>query len=104
MIASFGLVVAVIILYEERRIFRKRINNSAAESVLPCFVISDTLSIESDLLLIALFLGSCLLCMASAFTGAGEAVTTVFRVLGFVGYALSIFFAFRLYRNMKKGK
>ena len=55
-------------------------------------------------MIIALFIGSCLICMASSRTGAGESITTVFRVLGFAGYAVSIFFAYRLYRNMKKGK
>ncbi len=57
-------------------------------------------------LIIALFIGSCLLCLASAFTGEGEgtAVTTVFQVLGFVGYGLSLFFVCWLYRNVKKAK
>ena len=54
------------------------------------------------LLIIALFIGSCLLCMASAFTGEGSVMTTVFRIMGFAGYALSVFFVWRLYRNMKK--
>ena len=55
-------------------------------------------------MIIALFIGSCLLCLASAFTGEGAAVTTAFLVMGFVGYGLSVFFAYRLYRNMKKVK
>ena len=56
------------------------------------------------LMIIALFIGSCLLCVASGGTGMGEAIVTVFRVLGFAGYAVSVFFSFMLYRNMKKGK
>ena len=56
------------------------------------------------LMIIALFLGSCLLFVASSHTGEGAAITTVFRVMGFVGYAVSIFFTFRLYRDMKKKK
>ena len=56
------------------------------------------------LMVIALFIGSCLLLMASAHTGDGTTITTVFRVMGFIGYAVSIFFAYRVYRNMKKGK
>lgn len=56
------------------------------------------------LLIIALFIGSCLLCMASAFTGDGSVMTTVFRIMGFAGYALSVFFVWHLYRNMKKNK
>lgn len=55
-------------------------------------------------MVIALFIGSCLLLMASAHTGDGAVITTVFRVMGFAGYAVSIFFAYRVYRNMKKGK
>ena len=42
--------------------------------------------------------------MASAHTGDGAVITTVFRVMGFAVYAVSIFFAYRVYRNMKKGK
>ena len=45
-------------------------------------------------MIIALFLGSCLLCMTSAMIEKG----------GMVGYAVSLFFAYRVYRNMKKGK
>lgn len=56
------------------------------------------------LLIIALFIGSCLLCHASAFTGEGAVITIVFRVMGFIGYAISIFFVWRLYRNLKNGK
>ena len=55
-------------------------------------------------MIIALFIGSCLMCVASARLGAGQTITTVFQVLGFAGYAVSVFFAYRLYRNMKKGK
>ena len=56
------------------------------------------------LLIIALFIGSCLLCMASSLTVDSSVIAVVFRVLGFVGYGLSIFFVWRVYRNMKKGK
>ena len=55
------------------------------------------------LMVIALFIGSCLLCTAAAITGGGT-LMTVFLVFGFIGYGLSIFFAWRLYRNMKKKK
>ena len=55
-------------------------------------------------MIIALFLGSCLLCMTSAMIGEGGSMKTVFLVMGLVGYAVSIFFAYRVYRNMKKGK
>ena len=56
------------------------------------------------LMIIALFLGSCLLFSASANTPVNSTITTVFRAMGFTGYAVSIFFAYCLYRNMKKGK
>ena len=55
-------------------------------------------------LVIALFVGSCLLCVAASNMEQGTALKVVFLVMGLVGYALSIFFAFRIYRNMKKGK
>ncbi len=53
-------------------------------------------------MIIALFIGSCLLCTAPAFTNEGH--TFVFPVMGFIGYIISVFFAFCLYRDMKKGK
>lgn len=57
------------------------------------------------LIIVALFIGSCLLCTTSAVSGNGmEAVTVVFRAMGFVGIVISLFFAQRLYRNMRKGK
>ena len=56
------------------------------------------------LMIIALFIGSCLLCTSSALSNAGMTVAIVFRAVGAVGYLVSIFFAYRLYRNMKKGK
>ena len=56
-------------------------------------------------IVIALFIGSCLLCTTTTFSGdGGMAVAIVFRAMGFVGYVVSVFFAYRLYRNMKKGK
>ena len=57
------------------------------------------------LLIIALFIGSTLMCTATALSGeSGLAVAITFRGMGFVGYIVSVFFAYRLYRNMKKGK
>ena len=57
------------------------------------------------LLIIAILIGSCLLCTTSALTGDGvAAVTIVFRAIGFVGIIVSLFFAQRLYRELKKGK
>lgn len=55
------------------------------------------------LMVIALFIGSCMLCIASAIAGR-SAFTTVFLVIGLIGYALSVFFAWRVYRNIKKSK
>lgn len=57
------------------------------------------------LLIVALIIGSSLLCTTSSLTGdSGTTAAIVFRATGFVGYIVSVFFAFRLYRNMKKGK
>ena len=57
------------------------------------------------LIIVALLIGSSLLCTASAFSGEGVAAfTIVLRGIGLVGYGISLFFAYRLYRNMKKGK
>ena len=57
------------------------------------------------LIIVALIIGCCLLCTTSALTGKGvAAVTIVFRAVGFIGFIASLFFAQRLYREMKKGK
>ena len=55
-------------------------------------------------IIVAIIIGSCLLCTASAFTGEGTTITIIFRILGFLGLGISVFFAWRLYRNMKKNK
>jgi hypothetical protein len=56
------------------------------------------------LLISVFFIGSCLLCSSAPIANAGTAFTIAFRTLGFIGYIISVFFAYRLYRNMKKGK
>ena len=57
------------------------------------------------LIIIALLIGSCLLCTSSSFAGDNvSAVTIIFRGIGFVGFVVSLFFAQRLIREMKKGK
>ena len=55
------------------------------------------------LMIVALFIGSCLLCLASA-PGGGSPFSVAFAAAGIIGYLVSIFFAYRLYRDMKKGK
>ena len=45
-----------------------------------------------------------MLCTVPFTTDGGTAVSTVFPVLGIVGYIVSIFFAWRLYKDMKKSK
>ncbi len=55
-------------------------------------------------LVIAFFIGSCLLCTAPALTNDQGTLTVVIRALGSCGYLISVFFAYRLYRNIKKGK
>lgn len=54
-------------------------------------------------LIIALFIGSCVLCHAAAVAGSGV-LFIVFLVMGLIGYGISVLFAWRLYRNVKKGK
>ena len=56
------------------------------------------------LMIIALFIGSCLLCTASPVTDNGIKIIIVLRMVGALGYLVSLFFAYRLYRNMKKEK
>ena len=56
------------------------------------------------LMIIGLFIGSCLLCTAPAFTSDSSAFTITFPIIGLVGYVVSIFFTYRLYRSMKKNK
>ena len=56
------------------------------------------------LLVIALFLGSCLMCIGSMLIKDNPTFSTIFLVFGIVGYLASAFFAFRIHRNMKKGK
>lgn len=56
------------------------------------------------LIIAALFIGSCLLCTVPLATGENLNVSIIFPMLGFIGYVISIFFAWRLYRNIKKDK
>ena len=57
------------------------------------------------LIIVALIIGSCILCTSSSFAGESiSAATIIFRGIGFVGFIASLFFAQRLYRDMKKGK
>ena len=56
------------------------------------------------LMITALFIGSCLLCTVPFTAGNGTSLTAVFPVLGIAGYTVSLFFAWRLYTNMKKRK
>ena len=51
------------------------------------------------LLIVALFIGSCLLCSSAEITNAATAFTIAFRALGLIGYAVSVFFGYRLYRT-----
>ena len=56
------------------------------------------------LMIAAFFIGSCLLCTVPFTPGNGTSLTAVFPVLGIAGYTVSLFFAWRLYINMKKRK
>ncbi len=55
--------------------------------------------------IVALIMGSCLLCTSASFAGDNAAsVTITFRAAEFVGLAVSLFFAQRLIREMKRWK
>jgi len=57
------------------------------------------------IIIVAILIGSSILCTSSSFAGDNvSAVTIVFRAIGFCGLAVSLFFAQRLIREMKKGK
>lgn len=57
------------------------------------------------LIIVAVIIGSSLLCTTSAFSGPTvAAVSIVFRGIGLVGFVVGLFFAQRLFRNMLKGK
>ena len=57
------------------------------------------------LIIVAVLIVSAILCTSSSFAGDNvAAVTVVFRAIGFCGIVVSLFFAQRLIREMKKGK
>ncbi len=56
------------------------------------------------LLIVVLFVGSCLLCLASPYTLTTIGASIEFPVMGFVGYLLSVILACFLYRDVKKRK
>ena len=54
--------------------------------------------------IIALLIGSCILCTSSAMKDESMVVAIIIRAVGFVGYIVSIVFIYRLCKDMKKGK
>ena len=57
------------------------------------------------LIIVAVLIGSSILCTSSSFAGDNvSAVTIIFRAIGFCGLIISLFFAQRLVREMKKDK
>ena len=57
------------------------------------------------IIIVAVLIGSAILCTSSSFAGDNvSTVTIVFRAIGFCGIVVSLFFAQRLIREMKKGK
>lgn len=56
------------------------------------------------LIIVALIIGSTLLCTVTPLAADHMTGAVVFRGVGIVGYIVSLFFAQRLYRNMMKGK
>lgn len=56
-------------------------------------------------IIVAVIIGSAILCTTSALTGEGvAAVTITLRAIGLIGFFVGLFFAQRLYRNMLKDK
>ena len=55
-------------------------------------------------MIVALFIGSCLLCTASPSATEATPFHAAFPIVGSIGYAISVFFAYRLYRSIKKDK
>jgi ubiquinone biosynthesis protein len=56
-------------------------------------------------IIVAVIIGSAILCTTSALTGEGvAAVTITLRAIGLIGFFVGLFFAQRLYRNMMKDK
>lgn len=57
------------------------------------------------MIIVAVLIGSAILCTTSAFSGEGiKAFTIAFRAIGIVGFAVGLFFGQRLIREMKKDK
>ena len=56
------------------------------------------------LIIIAVIIASSLLCTSTSVSSDGLAMTIIFRGIGIVGYVISLFFAYTLFWNMKKGK
>ena len=56
------------------------------------------------LLIVAFFIGSCLLCTVPVTAMETTPFLVAFPIVGSIGYVVSIFFAWRLYKSMKKDK
>ena len=56
------------------------------------------------LIIAALLVGSSIMCLSSSLTGDSDVIRIIFRVIGFGGIGLGVFFALRLLRSIKKGK
>ncbi len=56
------------------------------------------------LLVSAILIGSCLLCTVSAGAVDKTSALAALPVLGTIGYAVSVFYAYRLFQDIKKGK
>lgn len=56
------------------------------------------------LMIIAFFIGSCLLCTVPQGSAETTPLLLAFPVVGSIGYVVSVFFAYRLYQDIKKDK
>ncbi len=77
--------------------------NSYEEKTLESFNRLTSYAVRG-LIIVALIIGSTLLCTVSPIADDRVTGAIVFRGVGIVGYIVSLFFAQRLYRNMRKGK
>ena len=87
----------------EKGQIRVRTDFSFEEKALAA-VINLTGFVARAALIIALFIGSCLLCTIPPNAMETTPLFFAFPVVGSIGYVVSVFFAYSLYKSMKKGK
>ena len=56
------------------------------------------------LIIVAILIGSSILCTSTSLENESEVIAIIFRATGFVGYAVSLIFAVKLYNDVRKDK